>query len=62
VVQYSSQALLLLKAELKYRWRAHRWSFWCMLLLPKLGCMLEVKNYGQSAMACGAWPIFRGDL
>ena len=46
---------------LKYRRRAYRWSFWWWLLLPKLGLLLGVKDFGRLATACEPRPNFRGD-
>jgi hypothetical protein len=49
-----------LKAGLKIRQRAHRWSSWCWLSTPSRGLMLGVKVAGRSTMACGRGPRFRG--
>lgn len=49
-----------LKAGLKIRQRAHRWSSLCWLEAPSLGSMLGVKVVGRSTKACGRRPCFRG--
>jgi len=46
------------KTRLKYRWRAYRWSFWCLLRAPSFGWVLGMKwLYGRYVMAYIPRPI-----
>lgn len=46
----------LLKACLKIRIKANRWSFLCLLFTPSLGWVLEEWDCGLAATACGSRP------
>ena len=58
-VQYSSQ--LYCYEDVLRRLRAHLWSSWCLLWLPKLGWVLRVKIIGRTITAYSIRPNFRGD-
>ena len=47
--------LTCLEDDLRRR-RAYRWSFWCLLWLPKLVLMLGVKIFGSIVMAYNVSP------